>query len=195
MPYGCGLALAYKEKIHLIEYFVINSDGEMAEGSNWEAILFASHHKLDNLVLIIDYNKLQSFDSIEATLKLEPLRDKFMSFGWNIFEVDGHNYQQIENALLKSKNISGKPICIIANTIKGKGISFMENKVEWHYKAPSNKEYNMAIRELISPRLTFIEHLIEEGKTNKKYFYWWYCWYNLVEKFVNFPIDFKRWSC
>ena len=148
LSYGCGLALAYKRKNSSNRVFVINSDGEMAEGSNWEAILFASHHKLDNLVLIIDYNKLQSFDSIEATLKLEPLRDKFMSFGWNIFEVDGHNYQQIENALLKAKSITGKPICIIANTIKGKGISFMENKVEWHYKAPSNKEYNIAIREL-----------------------------------------------
>ena len=115
MPYGCGLALAYKRKNLSNRVFVINSDGEMAEGSNWEAILFASHHKLDNLVLIIDYNKLQSFDSIEATL-LEPLRDKFASFGWNIYEVDGHNYQQIENALLKSKNISSRPICIIANT-------------------------------------------------------------------------------
>ena len=148
LPIGCGVALAYKRKRSVNKVFIINSDGEMAEGSNWESILFASHYKLDNLTLIIDYNKLQSFGSIENTLKLEPLREKFTSFGWNVIEIDGHDYQQIEKALLSSKKFNGKPNCIIANTVKGKGISFMENKVEWHYKTPNIEEYDIAIKEL-----------------------------------------------
>lgn len=150
LPISCGLALAYKRKKLSNTVFIMNSDGEMSEGSNWEAILFAAHHKLDNLILIIDYNKLQSFGSIEKTLRLEPLKEKLKSFDWNVYEVDGHNYLALERVLLKAKNFKGKPNCIIANTIKGKGISFMENKVVWHYKSPSVKEYEMAIRELDS---------------------------------------------
>ena len=148
LPIGCGLAFAKKRKKFSNYVFVINSDGEMSEGSNWEAILFASHHKLDNLILIIDYNKLQSFGTIENTLGLEPLKDKFLSFGWNIVEIDGHNHKNIEQALLDGKASKGKPSCIIANTVKGKGVSFMENKVEWHYKSPNKKEYNQAVKEL-----------------------------------------------
>ncbi len=148
LPIGCGVALAYKRKKLSNHIFIINSDGEMSEGSNWEAILFAAHHKLDNLILIIDYNKLQSFGSVENTLRIEPLSEKFSSFGWNICEVDGHNYEQIEKALLKAKKYKGKPNCIIANTVKGKGVSFMENKVKWHYKSPNDKEYAVAIKEL-----------------------------------------------
>ena len=120
----------------------------MSEGSNWEAVIFAGHHKLDNLILLIDYNKLQSFGSVKDTLDIEPLREKFKSFGWNVNEIDGHDYIQIEKVLLRAKKSKQKPSCIIANTIKGKGISFMENKVEWHYKSPDIMEYNIAMNEL-----------------------------------------------
>ena len=91
--------LLLKKKKLLNYIYVINSDGEMAEGSNWEAILFASHHKLDNLILIINNNKLQSFDSVENTLGIEPMKDKFLSFGWNVYEIDGHNFKSIEQVL------------------------------------------------------------------------------------------------
>ena len=148
LPIACGLAVAKKRKKLPNYIYVINSDGEMAEGSNWEAILFASHHKLDNLILIIDYNKLQSFGSVENTLGIEPMKDKFLSFGWNVYEVDGHNFNSIEQVLLNCKSSKGKPKCIIANTLKGKGISFMENKVEWHYKNPNKIQFDMAVREL-----------------------------------------------
>lgn len=145
---GCGVAIAYKRKNLSNHVFIVNSDGEMAEGSNWEAILFAAHHNLNNLILIIDYNKLQSFGSIKSTLNIEPLREKIESFGWNIYEVDGHNYKELEKNLLKAKCSTKRPSCIIANTIKGKGISFMENKIEWHYQAPSQKQFKIAIKEL-----------------------------------------------
>ena len=148
LPFACGLALAGKRRKKPNHVYVINSDGEMAEGSNWEAILFSSHHKLDNLILIIDYNKLQSFGRVSDTLSIEPIKEKFISFGWNTLEVNGHHYNSIEKAILKCKNFKGKPNCIIANTVKGKGISFMEDKVEWHYKAPSYNEYKLALKEL-----------------------------------------------
>ena len=148
LPIACGLAVAKKRKKLSNYIYVINSDGEMAEGSNWEAILFASHHKLDNLILIIDYNKLQSFDSVENTLGIEPMKDKFLSFGWNVYEIDGHNFKSIEQVLLICKSSKGKPKCIIANTLKGKGISFMENKVEWHYKNPNKIQFDQAVKEL-----------------------------------------------
>ncbi len=148
LPFATGLALASKRRKKSNLVYVINSDGEMAEGSNWEAILFSSHHKLDNLVLILDYNKLQSFGRVQDTLSIEPIREKLISFGWNTQVIDGHNYRSIEHALLKCKKLKGKPNCIIANTVKGKGISFMENKVEWHYRCPNYDEYNKSLEEL-----------------------------------------------
>jgi len=125
---------------------VLLSDGELDEGSNWEAFMFAAHHKLNNLTAIIDYNKLQSLDTVEKTLRLEPLEQKFKAFGWDVFEIDGHDYSQILNAFIESSNLN--PKLIIAHTVKGKGVSFMENKVEWHYKTPNKLELEIALSEL-----------------------------------------------
>ena len=124
------------------------SDGECDEGSNWEAILFAAHHKLNNLVAIIDRNKLQSIHSTEDTLSLEPFPDKWKSFGWEVVEVDGHNQEEIFNACSNIDIPQNKPLCVIANTTKGKGVSFMENNVLWHYRSPQGDEYKAAMLEL-----------------------------------------------
>ena len=128
--------------------FVLMSDGEIAEGSNWEAFMFAAHHNLDNLVAIIDYNKLQSLTTIENTLGIEPLVDKFKAFGWSVMEVDGHNTKAIEEILLTAAWEKGKPSVLIAHTVKGKGVSFMENSVEWHYKSPNADELKKALTEI-----------------------------------------------
>ena len=119
------------------------SDGELDEGSNWEAMLFCAHHKLDNIILILDYNKLQSIDLVKNTLGLEPVRKKFQSFGFKTLNIDGHNFKQIERAL-NSK--SSKPLAIIANTVKGKGVKFMENSILWHYKSLDLENYKKAIK-------------------------------------------------
>jgi len=148
LSFGAGLALAAKRKKEKWRVFVINSDGEMAEGSNWEAILFSAHHKLNNLCLIIDYNKLQSFTSVKNTLNIEPLKEKFNSFGWHTTVVDAHNHNKLNTVLTNISKVKDKPICIIANSIKGKGISFMEDKVLWHYKSLDKKQYKQALSEL-----------------------------------------------
>ena len=146
LPVATGMALAAKINKQKHNIFVLMSDGECDEGSNWEAALFASHHTLDNLVAIIDRNKLQSIDSTENTLKLEPFKDKWQAFGWKVLEVDGHDHNHLVNSLnTKEKD---KPLCIVANTTKGKGISFMENQILWHYRSPQGEEYNAALREL-----------------------------------------------
>ena len=134
-----GLALAGKRKKNKYRVFVINSDGEMNEGSNWEAIMFAAHHSLNNLILVIDYNNLQSFDTIDKTLKLDPLHTKMKAFGWKVISLDGHNHTKLNKTFKKIKKEKNKPICIIANTIIGKGVSFMENSVMWHYKSLNQK--------------------------------------------------------
>ena len=143
LPVATGVALA--DKINKIKKktFVLLSDGELDEGSNWESLLFSSHHKLNNLVIIIDYNKLQSIDSVKNTLNLEPLKQKFQSFGCKVVSVDGHNFKQLEKVLSSS---STKPLVIIANTIKGKGVSFMENSVLWHYKSLNSEDYQKAMK-------------------------------------------------
>ena len=143
MPVATGVALA--DKINKIKKktFVLLSDGELDEGSNWESLLFSSHHKLNNLVIIIDYNKLQSIDFVKNTLNLEPLKQKFQSFGCKVVSVDGHNFKQLEKVLSSS---STKPLVIIANTIKGKGVSFMENSVLWHYKSLNSEDYQKAMK-------------------------------------------------
>jgi transketolase len=128
--------------------FALLSDGELDEGSNWEAFMFAAHHKLDNLVAIIDYNKLQSLTTVASTLGLEPLVDKFAAFGWSVKEVDGHNLADIESLLKTVPWVSEKPSVLIAHTTKGKGVSFMENQVEWHYKSPSDDQLLLALQEL-----------------------------------------------
>jgi transketolase len=147
LPVSCGIA--YTAKINNLKYrvFTLLSDGECDEGSNWEAILFASQHKLNNLVAIIDYNKLQSIKSTYETLNLEPFAAKWKAFGWQVIEVDGHNHNDLYRALKKNDKIKS-PLCIIAHTTKGKGVSFMENNNLWHYRSPQGDEYSDAIEEL-----------------------------------------------
>ena len=145
LPVASGMALAAKidKKSHKI--FVVMSDGELDEGSNWEAFMFASHHELNNLTAVIDRNKLQSMKTTEETLSLEPLRDKLIAFGWNVIEVDGHNHDELFSAI---DSDTKKPKVIIANTIKGKGVSFMENEIAWHYRTPSGELFDQAMKEL-----------------------------------------------
>jgi transketolase len=145
---GAGMALvAWRDRAPW-RVFVVMSDGECDEGSNWEAILFAGHHGLENLVAIIDYNKIQSLDLVEKTLKLEPLADKLRAFGWSVREVDGHDVHALGEALEAVPFENGKPSVLIAHTIKGKGVSWMEGKVLWHYRAPSPEELEKALAEV-----------------------------------------------
>ena len=146
LPYATGRALAEKINKKNNKIYVLISDGELNEGTTWESLLFASFHKLDNLIVIIDYNKIQSLDFTKNVLKLEPLKEKFKSFNCNIKNINGHDFNQIYRSLLVSKN--GKPTVIIANTIKGKGVKYMEGKILWHYKSPSTQELDIAINEL-----------------------------------------------
>jgi len=146
LPVATGMALAAKINRDKHNIYVLMSDGECDEGSNWEAALFAPHHKLDNLVVIIDRNKLQSIHSTEDTLSLEPFVDKWQAFGWNVVDVDGHDHQKLLDAC--GSMVTGKPLCIIANTTKGKGVSFMEDNILWHYRSPQGEEYNAAMQEL-----------------------------------------------
>jgi transketolase len=143
-----GLALSGKLNNQSHRVFTLLSDGECDEGSNWEAILFASHHKLNNLFSIIDYNKLQSIFSPKKTLNLEPFKSKWESFGWEVKEIDGHNHKDLFSCLKKNRSKSKKPLCIICHTIKGKGVSFMENNNLWHYRSPQGQEYEDAKKEL-----------------------------------------------
>ena len=148
LPVGCGVACKFKLDEEKNRVVVLMSDGECDEGSNWETILFASHHKLNNLTAIIDYNKLQSIKTTEETVALEPFADKWRAFGWHVVEVDGHDHKQLHAALTVEATGKGKPTCILAHTTKGKGISFMENSVLWHYRSPQGEEYESAVAEL-----------------------------------------------
>lgn len=145
---GCGMALAGKHDGRPYRVFVMLSDGELDEGSNWEAILFAPHHHLDNLVVIVDYNKVQSFGRVAEVLELAPLADKWRAFRWAVREIDGHDYGQIENALTMLPIEPSKPTVIIAHTVKGKGISFMEGQLAWHYRSPDPEQLKQALAEL-----------------------------------------------
>lgn len=148
LPFATGKAIAAKKDKKSWKTFALLSDGELDEGSNWEAFMFAAHHKLDNLVAIIDYNKLQSLTTVANTLGLEPLANKLEAFGWSVKEVDGHNLTDIESLLRAVPWISEKPSVLIAHTTKGKGVSFMQNKVEWHYKSPNAEQLAQAIEEI-----------------------------------------------
>ena len=145
---ACGFALASKNDGKNIYTYVILSDGEHYEGSLWESAMFASHHCLDNLIFIVDRNRQIILGNSEDCLKIEPLSDKWKSFGWNVFEVDGHNYTEILDALKKAKKPNKKPNLIIANTIKGKGVSYMENVTRWHNTMPNQKEIEIARKNL-----------------------------------------------
>jgi transketolase len=145
---SAGMALVAKRGNRGFRVFVMLSDGECDEGSTWEAALFAPFHQLDNLTVIIDYNKIQSFGTVKEVLDLEPLGAKWRSFGWSVREIDGHNHIEIEEALQTAAGQQGKPTCIIAHTIKGKGVSFMENNLLWHYRTPDPDELRLALAEL-----------------------------------------------
>ena len=142
---GSGMALAAKIDNKKHRVIVLMSDGELDEGSNWEAFMFSSHHCLNNLTAIIDRNGLQSIKTTEETLALEPLAEKLSSFGWHVIEVEGHNHEELFKAITLNVN---KPKIIIANTIKGKGVSFMENNNKWHYQTPKDSLFKKAINEL-----------------------------------------------
>ena len=146
LPVSIGVALGLKLKKSSSRVFCLMSDGELDEGSNWEALLSGAHHNLNNLTAIIDRNRLQSIEDTEKTLTLEPLLEKFLSFNWDVESIDGHDHSSIYKSL-SIKNIN-KPKIIIANTKKGKGVSFMENKVIWHYKSPSDEDVKKAKEEL-----------------------------------------------
>lgn len=150
LPFGVGKALAARRSSKSWRTFVVLSDGELGEGSNWEALMFAAHHKLDRLTAIIDYNKLQSLTTVDATLRLEPLAAKLEAFGCAVREVDGHSHDALTEALSSAPWVLNKPSVLICHTIKGKGVSFMENSVDWHYKSPSDAQLAQALGELFS---------------------------------------------
>lgn len=145
---GAGLALATKKDGGAHRVFVLMSDGECETGSIWEAALFSAHHKLDNLVGIVDHNKLQACGRIEDILNLKPLNEKWRSFGWSVREINGHDLSEIESIFSKIPFEKGKPNLVIAHTIKGKGVSFMENNFEWHFKNLDKEKYEQALKEL-----------------------------------------------
>jgi transketolase len=147
LPVAVGMALEAKLSRKTYRIYVIIGDGECDEGSTWEASLFAHHHHLDNLTVIVDYNKMQSLDFCEKTLSLNPLDKKFESFGYNVVNIDGHNHEELKN-VFNRKYGNGNPLLILAHTIKGKGISFMENNILWHYRTPQGEEYEAAVKEL-----------------------------------------------
>ena len=151
---GHGLSLAVGAavagKIDAADYrvFALLSDGECDEGPVWEAALFAAHHHLDNLVAIVDYNKIQSLGRVEHVLDLEPLAEKWKAFGWVTQALDGHDLDALGSTLRSLPLRVGSPTCIVAHTIKGKGVSFMEDKLLWHYRAPDDEEVRRALMEL-----------------------------------------------
>ena len=152
LPVACGMAKAalIDGKAHRV--FCVLSDGECDEGSNWEAILFAAHHRLSNLTVAVDYNKIQSLASVEATMGLEPFADKWRNFGWDVAEVDGHDHAHLAAAFTPRAETESRPRCVLAHTTKGKGVSFMENSVLWHYRTPQGDEYERACAELDASR-------------------------------------------
>jgi len=144
---GIGMALAALYQKKDWQVFVLMSDGEQEEGSTMEGMLCAVKYKLNNLIGIIDANRLQIDGSVDEIMDGETIKKRYLAFGWEVIEVNGHNFSELLNAFKKAKNIQ-KPVCIFANTIKGKGVSFMENKVQWHGKAPTTKEAKIALEEL-----------------------------------------------
>lgn len=143
---GAGIALSGKVDKKKYKVCVLMSDGELNEGSVWEAIMFAGHHRLHNLIATVDYNKIQALGYTKDIINLDPLGEKWKSFGWNVQEIDGHSFEQIFNSL--NSLSAEKPNVLILNTVKGKGVSFMEDKLLWHYRTPNDEEYKLALKEL-----------------------------------------------
>jgi transketolase len=148
LPFGAGKALAAQRASAAWRTVVLLSDGELDEGSNWEAILFAPQHRLDNLVAIVDYNKIQSLGSVTDVIELHPLAEKFRAFRWSVREIDGHDHEAIRTALQTVPWEPGRPSCLIAHTTKGRGVDFMENNLLWHYKSPDEAQLASALAQL-----------------------------------------------
>jgi transketolase len=149
LPVATGIAIAGEMDNADYRTFVLTGDGELQEGSNWEAALAAGHRRLENLTLIVDRNRLQQGARTEETASLDPLDDKWRAFGWHVETVDGHDHRQLYDVLRASPHGRGRPLCVIANTIKGKGVSFMHDNVAWHHGVPSKEQYEQAMRELV----------------------------------------------
>ena len=143
-----GIAISGKLDHKDYRVYAILGDGEIEEGQIWEAAMSASHYKLDNLCVIVDYNNLQIDGTIEEVMSSYPIDEKFRSFGFEVINIDGHDIEEIIKAFEVARNIKEKPVCIIAKTIKGKGVSFMENQVGWHGKAPNEEQYKQAMEEI-----------------------------------------------
>ena len=145
---ACGMALSAKAYGNDYRVYTIVGDGESEEGQVWEAAMFAAHYKLDNLVAVVDWNGLQIDGPITEVMNPTPHDEKFRAFGWHVITIDGHNFAEIEAAFEEAKTVKGKPTVIIARSVKGKGVSYMENKCEWHGQAPKEEQYKIAISEL-----------------------------------------------
>jgi transketolase len=145
---GLGMALAARLNKKDYYTFVILGDGEIQEGQVWEAAMFASHYRIDNLTAILDYNNVQLMGNVSEIMEIAPVAEKWSSFGWEVLEIDGHNFNQIIESLYKAKEVKGKPTIIIANTTKGKGVSFMQNTCKWHGSVPTQEEYIKAMAEV-----------------------------------------------
>ena len=148
--FSAGLGMALSGKLRKKDYhiWVVIGDGEMQEGAIWEAAMAGAKWKLDNLTVILDRNRLQNDDFVDDTMPIDPVPDKWRAFNWNIIEIDGHSMEEVVSALEKAKTVKGTPTIIIAHTIKGKGVSFMENVAVWHGKAPSDEETQQALEEI-----------------------------------------------
>jgi transketolase len=147
LPFGTGSALARRRRGLAGRIYVIMSDGECDEGSNWEAALLAAHHELTHLTVLIDRNGIQSLDTTERTVRLEPLADKWEAFGWHVLDVDGHDHDALARALHQTES-DARPSVLICHTVKGKGVSFMEDQVLWHYRPPTGDSLEAALLEL-----------------------------------------------
>ena len=148
LPLAVGTALAAKMDGLSYKVYSLLGDGELAEGSNWEAAMAASQYDLDNLIAILDYNKLQITGANKDVMNIEPVADKFKAFGWAVKEVDGHNISELKATFHQIPLTPGSPSLIIAHTVKGKGVSFMEDTVSWHHKVPNDEQYDLAQQEL-----------------------------------------------
>ncbi len=144
---GAGMAMQLRRMGGRQKVYVVLSDGECDEGANWEAILFAAHHRLTNLCAVIDYNKLQSLAPVADTIGLEPFAEKWRAFGWAVVQVDGHDHAALKHAFAAAEG-GDRPTCVIADTVKGRGVSFMEGQVLWHYRTPQGEEFAAAMCEL-----------------------------------------------
>ena len=145
---ACGMALSGKVYSKNYRVYTIVGDGESEEGQVWEAAMFADHYKLDNLVCILDWNGLQIDGAITEVMNPTPHDEKFRAFGWNVISIDGHNFDEIEAAFEAAREVKGKPTVIISKSVKGKGVSYMENACEWHGQAPKEDLYKVAVSDL-----------------------------------------------